>query len=96
MPATLEQTLGSVFGPRLLLQAYSKDEARHMPYRIGLPKAKRPGGFPASPFIEYADLIADQSGFVKRKLVRRLSIGSAALRRSGQTAPPVRWLGTRL
>src|SRR5438477_12448071 len=30
------------------------------------PKANGPGGFPPSPFIECADLIADQSGFVKR------------------------------
>src|SRR5437763_4375118 len=51
------------------------------------PKANGPGGFQPSPFIECADLIADQSGFVKRKLVRRLSIGSAALRRRREAAP---------
>src|SRR5690348_8088158 len=52
--------------------------------------AKGPGGFPSSPLIEYGDLIADQSGFVKRKLMRRLSICSAALRPEPPTAGSAR------
>jgi|SRR5579872_233815 len=45
-----------------------------------LRKANGPGGFPSSPFIEYADLIADQSGLVKHKMMRVIIASGAVFR----------------